>query len=118
MKKSVKILLGIALFVIVFAVGNTVQATNAIIMSGNASSGTLVSAGNNTANTNANANTNTNTNTNTNVNTPTNLTSTNNTARTIPQAGQEDILLVAGSIAVLSLIAIVTYRKMKNYNIK
>ena len=43
---------------------------------------------------------------------------TNTTSSTMPKTGQEDIFVVAGALVVLAGVAVVSYRKMKSYNVK
>ncbi len=112
--KSMMVIIGIILALIIILCSDTVFA-NAIIIGGNTTSNTTT--GNVTANTTANVQ-NTVANTTTNISVPSTTTNRVNTTQTLPQTGVTDGYVVAILVIVCAISAIYAYRKIRDYNIK
>ena len=112
--KSMMVIIGIILALIIILCSDTVFA-NAIIIGGNTTSNTTT--GNVTENTTANVQ-NTIANTTTNISVPSTTTNRVNTTQTLPQTGVTDGYVVAILVIVCAISAIYAYRKIRDYNIK
>ena len=112
--KSMMVIIGIILALIIILCSDTVFA-NTIIIGGNTTSNTTT--GNVTANTTANVQ-NTVANTTTNISVPSTTTNRVNTTQTLPQTGVTDGYVVAILVIVCAISAIYAYRKIRDYNIK
>ncbi len=112
--KSMMVIIGIILALIIILCSDTVFA-NAIIIGGNTTSNTTT--GNVTENTTANVQ-NTVANTTTNISVPSTTTNRVNTTQTLPQTGVTDGYVVAILVIVCAISAIYAYRKIRDYNIK
>ena len=112
--KSMMVIIGIILALIIILCSDTVFA-NTIIIGGNTTSNTTT--GNVTENTTANVQ-NTVANTTTNISTPSTTTNRVNTTQTLPQTGVTDGYVVAILVIVCAISAIYAYRKIRDYNIK
>ena len=108
--KSMMVIIGIILALIIILCSDTVFA-NAIIIGGNTTSNTT------TGNTTANVQ-NTVANTTTNISVPSTTTNRVNTTQTLPQTGVTDGYVVAILVIVCAISAIYAYRKIRDYNIK
>ena len=108
--KSMMVIIGIILALIIILCSDTVFA-NAIIIGGNTTSNTT------TGNTIANVQ-NTVANTTTNISVPSTTTNRVNTTQTLPQTGVTDGYVVAILVIVCAISAIYAYRKIRDYNIK
>lgn len=111
--KSMMVIIGIILALIIILCSNTADAT--IIIGGNTTANTTT--GNVTANTTANVQ-NTVANTTTNISVPSTTTNRVNTTQTLPQTGVTDGYVVAILVIVCAISAIYAYRKIRDYNIK
>ena len=112
--KSMMVIIGIILALIIILCSDTVFA-NTIIIGGNTTSNTTT--GNVTANTTANVQ-NTVANTTPNISVPSTTTNRVNTTQTLPQTGVTDGYVVAILVIVCAISAIYAYRKIRDYNIK
>lgn len=113
--KSMMVIIGIILALIIILCSDTVFA-NAIIIGGNTTSNTTT--GNVTENTTANVQ-NTVANTTANITSiPSTTTNRVNTTQTLPQTGVTDGYVVAILVIVCAISAIYAYRKIRDYNIK
>lgn len=112
--KSMMVIIGIILALIIILCSDTVFA-NAIIIGGNTTSNTTT--GNVTENTTANVQ-NTVANTTPNISVPSTTTNRVNTTQTLPQTGVTDGYVVAILVIVCAISAIYAYRKIRDYNIK
>lgn len=113
--KSMMVIIGIVLALIIILCSNTVFADATIIIGGNTTANTTT--GNVTANTTANVQ-NTVANTTTNISVPSTTTNRVNTTQTLPQTGVTDGYVVAILVIVCAISAIYAYRKIRDYNIK
>ncbi len=113
--KSMMVIIGIILALIIILCSNTVFADPTIIIGGNTTANTTT--GNVTANTTANVQ-NTVANTTTNISVPSTTTNRVNTTQTLPQTGVTDGYVVAILVIVCAISAIYAYRKIRDYNIK
>ena len=113
--KSMMVIIGIILALIIILCSNTVFADATIIIRGNTTANTTT--GNVTANTTANVQ-NTVANTTTNISVPSTTTNRVNTTQTLPQTGVTDGYVVAILVIVCAISAIYAYRKIRDYNIK
>lgn len=113
--KSMMVIIGIILALIIILCSNTVFADATIIIGGNTTANTTT--GNVTANTTANVQ-NTVANTTTNISVPSTTTNRVNTTQTLPQTGVTDGYVVAILVIVCAISAIYAYRKIRDYNIK
>ena len=113
--KSMMVIIGIILALIIIVCSNTVFADATIIIGGNTTANTTT--GNVTANTTANVQ-NTVANTTTNISVPSTTTNRVNTTQTLPQTGVTDGYVVAILVIVCAISAIYAYRKIRDYNIK
>ena len=112
--KSMMVIIGIILALIIILCSDTVFA-NTIIIGGNTTSNTTT--GNVTENTTANVQ-NTVANTTPNISVPSTTTNRVNTTQTLPQTGVTDGYVVAILVIVCAISAIYAYRKIRDYNIK
>ena len=113
--KSMMVIIGIILALILILCSITVFADATIIIGGNTTANTTT--GNVTANTTANVQ-NTVANTTTNISVPSTTTNRVNTTQTLPQTGVTDGYVVAILVIVCAISAIYAYRKIRDYNIK
>ena len=113
--KSMMVIIGIILALIIILCSDTVFADATIIIGGNTTANTTT--GNVTANTTANVQ-NTVANTTTNISVPSTTTNRVNTTQTLPQTGVTDGYVVAILVIVCAISAIYAYRKIRDYNIK
>lgn len=113
--KSMMVIIGIILALIIILCSDTVFANATIIIGGNTTANTTT--GNVTANTTANVQ-NTVANTTTNISVPSTTTNRVNTTQTLPQTGVTDGYVVAILVIVCAISAIYAYRKIRDYNIK
>lgn len=112
--KSMMVIIGIILALIIILCSDTVFA-NTIIIGGNT---TNTTTGNVTENTTANVQ-NTVANTTANITSiPSTTTNRVNTTQTLPQTGVTDGYVVAILVIVCAISAIYAYRKIRDYNIK
>lgn len=112
--KSIMVIVGIILALIIILCSNSVFA-EAIIIGGNTTANTTTE--NVTGNTTANVQ-NTVVNTTTNISTPATTANRVNTTQTLPQTGVTDGYVVAILVIVCAISAIYAYRKIRDYNIK
>lgn len=112
--KSMMVIIGIILALIIILCSDTVFANATIIIGGNTTANTTT--GNVTANTTANVQ-NTVANTTTNISVPSTTTNRVNTTQTLPQTGVTDGYVVAILVIVCAISAIYAYRKIRDYNI-
>ena len=113
--KSMMVIIGIILALIIILCSDTVFADATIIIGGNTTANTTT--GNVTENTTANVQ-NTVANTTTNISVPSTTTNRVNTTQTLPQTGVTDGYVVAILVIVCAISAIYAYRKIRDYNIK
>ena len=113
--KSMMVIIGIILALIIILCSDTVFANATIIIGGNTTANTTT--GNVTANTTANVQ-NTVANTTTNISVPSTTTNRVNTTQTLPETGVTDGYVVAILVIVCAISAIYAYRKIRDYNIK
>ena len=113
--KSMMVIIGIILALIIILCSDTVFANATIIIGGNTTSNTTT--GNVTENTTANVQ-NTVANTTPNISVPSTTTNRVNTTQTLPQTGVTDGYVVAILVIVCAISAIYAYRKIRDYNIK
>lgn len=114
--KSMMVIIGIILALIIILCSDTVFANATIIIGGNTTANTTT--GNVTENTTANVQ-NTVANTTANITSiPSTTTNRVNTTQTLPQTGVTDGYVVAILVIVCAISAIYAYRKIRDYNIK
>lgn len=113
--KSMMVIIGIILALIIILCSDTVFANATIIIGGNTTANTTT--GNVTENTTANVQ-NTVANTTPNISVPSTTTNRVNTTQTLPQTGVTDGYVVAILVIVCAISAIYAYRKIRDYNIK